>query len=204
MKTKRNFSEKPYNRCLYCPKRLSNPRECNGPRTGSMKTDRWREYMRDIKEVDGLTFEEIAARTNGQMSVASLQGALAPGTTRDLNRETARIIENAIFGMDVAHPCPFEFLDNMDADGKRVMEVEEELSQLRSNIGKTHEFQEKVINSIREDAEKRFYELKDKYEREVAYLKSQVEALQVDNNRLREQMDRKDDYIDRLAKKAGI
>jgi len=160
--------------------------------------------MRDIKEVDGLTFEEISERTNGQMSAPSIQNALAPSATRDLNRETARIIENAIFGIDVAHPCPFEFLDDIDADSKRVIEVEEELAQLRANIGKTHEFQERVINGVREDAEKRIYELKDKYEKEVAYLKKQVEALQNDNDRLRVQMDRKDDYIDRLAKKAGI
>lgn len=155
MKQKKNFAAKPYNRCLFCPKRLSEPRECNGPRTGSMPTERWREYMRDIKEVDGLTFEEIASRTNDQMSAASIQNALAPGATRDLTRETARIIENAIFGVSVAHPCPFEFLDGMSADAKRVAEVQAELTQLRANISRIHDSHEKELESVRADAQKK-------------------------------------------------
>lgn len=175
MKSKKNLAGKPYNRCLYCPKRLSNPRECNGPRTGSMKTDRWREYMRDIKDVDGLTFEEIAARTEGQMSAASIQNALAPGATRDLTRETARIIENAVFGMTVAHPCPFEFLENMDADSKRVKEVEDELAQLRQNIKHLHDSYNIELDKVR-----------DEYQRKIDYLLKDI--------------DRKDSIIDKLLK----
>lgn len=142
--------------------------------------------MRDMKEVDGLTFEEIAARTNGLMSAASVQNALAPGTTRDLTRETARIIENAILGVSVAPPCPFEFLDGMSADAKKLAEMEAELVQLRSNIARTHDSYDYELNIVRTEAQKK-----------IDYLKSE-------NDRLRVQMERKDEYIDRLAKKAGI
>lgn len=186
MKRKKNFSEKPYNRCLFCPKRMSDPRECNGPRTGSMTTDRWREYMRDIKEVDGLTFDEIAERTNGQMSAASIQNALAPGATRDLNRETARIIENAMFGGAVADPCPFEFLGSLPDDTKKAAALETEMEKLRSNISAIHDFYNLELSTVRGECQ-----------RKLDYLKEE-------NQRLREQMDRKDEYIDRLAKKAGI
>lgn len=162
MKNKKNFAEKPYNRCLFCPKRMSVPRECNGPRTGSMTTDRWREFMRDIKEVDGLTFDEIAERTNGQMSSQSIQNALAPGYTGDLTRERARIIENAILGASVAPPCPFDFLEEMSADGKKVLELQEELYKLRSNIGRAHDFQEKELAAVRDEAQRKIdYLLKD-------------------------------------------
>ena len=155
MKTKKNFAEKPYNRCLFCPKRLSDPKECNGPRTGSMPTSRWREFMRDIKEIDGLTFDEIAERTDGQMSAQSIQNALAPGATRDLNRETARIIENAIVGASVAPPCPFDFLDGMNADGKRVLEVETEMVELRKNIEFMHASYKVEMDTIRAEAQKK-------------------------------------------------
>ena len=165
MKSKKNFAEKPYNRCLFCPKRLSEPRECNGPRTGSMKTDRWREYMRDIKEVDGLTFDEIAERTNGLMSTQSIQNALAPGATRDLNRETARIIENAVFGVSVGDPCPFDFLDSLDVDGKRVVEVEAELAQLRQNIKHIHDSYNQELETVRAEYQRKIDYLKDENEK---------------------------------------
>lgn len=155
MKQKRNFTEKPYNRCLFCPKRLSEPRECNGPRTGSMTTDRWREYMRDIKEVDGLTFEEIAARTGGQMSAASIQNALAPGATRDLTRETARIIENAVFGVSVAHPCPFELMEDLSADAKRTLDLENDLRSALADITRICDLHEKELQAVREEAQKK-------------------------------------------------
>ncbi len=183
MKSKRNFAEKPYNRCLFCSKRLSEPKECNGPRTGSMPTDRWREYMRDIKDTDGLTFEEIAERTHGQMSSQSIQNALAPGATGDLTRERARIIENAILGDSIAPPCPFDFLDDISADSKRVMEIEAELEQLRNNIGRTHDFQEKELAAVRADAQKRLDEAQAKHQREIAHLKSQIEYLEKVNDR---------------------
>lgn len=146
MKTKRNFDEKPYNRCLWCPKRRSVPRECNGPRTGSLHTDRWRELMRDLKEVDGLTFEGIAARTNGQMSPQSVQNALAPSATRDLTRETARIIENAIMGDSIAPPCPFDFLADSTSSAKRISDAEDEIARLKKDIELKNRIIEKLLD----------------------------------------------------------
>lgn len=155
MKQKKNFADRPNNRCLFCPKRMSNPRECNGPRTGSMTTPRWREYMRDIKEVDGLTFEEIAARTGGQMSAASIQNALAPGANRDLNRETARIIENAIFGVAVADPCPVDFLAGISDDAKKMSEMELTMTEMRKTISAIHESYAKEMDTIRAEAKRK-------------------------------------------------
>jgi len=142
-----------------------------------MPTDRWREFFRDVKEVDGLTFEEIAARTEGQMSAASIQNALAPGATRDLTRETARIIENAILGASVAPPCPFDFLDEMSADSKKVIELEEELAQLRGNIGRTHDFQEKELAAVRDEARETVNVVRAEAQKKIDYLREENERL---------------------------
>jgi len=191
--------DKPYNRCLSC-EYLGNG--CDGPRTSSMSLERWCEWLRDVKDIQKLTNEQIAEIAN--VSIATVNRVMAGSVAKDIMRSTSAAIENATIGSNGQYPCYLAFLDEMPEETRTVKELQEELAQLRANIGRAHDFQEKVINSVREDADKRIEELKDKYEKEVAYLKKQVESLLGDNNRLREQMDRKDDYIDRLAKKAGI
>lgn len=183
MKSKKNLEQKPYNRCLYCKKRNAEPSECNGPRTASMETPRWREYMRDLKEVEGLTYDEISERTGGQLSAASIQNVLAPGAVGDVTREKARLIENAIFGASVAPPCPFDFMDEMTADAKRVIELEAELAQLRANIGRTHDFQEKELQAVREEAERH----KDSIRAEA---QKKIDHLMAENQWLRKMVDR--------------
>lgn len=162
---------KPYNRCLYCPRRLADPPECDGPRTSAMAIDRWREYMRNVKEISGLTYEDIAERSGGQLSGSTVQNVLAPSAKGDITRETARLIENAIFGSSNAHPCPIDLLDAVPAERKRVMELEAELAQLRSNIARTHDFQEKELKAVREEAQRKIDHLKD----EVGYLREENE-----------------------------
>lgn len=146
MKTKRNFEEKPYNRCLWCDKRRSVPRECNGPRTGSLETERWRELMRDIKEVDDLTYEEIAARTKGKMSAQSIQNALAPGYTGDLTREKARIIENAIMGDSIAPPCPFDFMNDSSHNAKCLADAEDKIAKLEAELERKNRIIDKFLD----------------------------------------------------------
>ena len=128
--------------------------------------------MRDIKEVDGLTFEEIAARTGGQMSTASIQNALAPNANRDLNRETARIIENAIFGVSVADPCPVDLLAGSTDDAKKVADLIAEIADLRKGRAAIHESFDREVEAIRAEAQKK------------------VEFLLAENQRLHKVIDR--------------
>lgn len=174
---------KPYNRCLYCSRRLAEPSECDGPRTSAMSIDRWREYMRDVKEISGLTYEDIAERSNGQLSASSVQNVLAPSAKGDIQRETARLIENAIFGSSNAHPCPVDLLDAVPAERKRVMELEAELDKLRSNIARTHDSHDRELQIVREEAQ-----------RKIDHLKDQIEYLQEVN-------DRNSKVIDKLLEK---
>lgn len=170
MKRKKNFDEKPYNRCLFCEKRLSNPPACNGPRTSSMQTERWREFMRDLKDMDDLTFEELSSRTNGQLSAASIQNSLSPGASGDITRDKARMIENAIFGQSIAPPCPFDFLDDLTSDSQRVLEVEKEMGELRKNISMIHDSYNKELDTVRQECQKKI----DHMQKELEYLRKDL------------------------------
>lgn len=196
---KSTSGKKPYNRCLNC-EHLGNG--CDGPRTSSMSLERWCEWLRDVKRIREMTNVEIAEASG--VSVTTVERVMSGNLEKDIMRSTSTAIENATIGSNGQFPCYLAFFDEMPDEKKTVKELQAELEQLRANIGRTHEFQERVINGVREDAEKRLAEMREKYEKEVAYLKKQAQDLEHSNHRLREQMDRKDDYIDRLAKKAGI
>ena len=59
MKRTASTTLKPYNKCLSCPHRST---RCDGPRTSAMELRRWCEFMRDMKELNGLTNLEIAEK----------------------------------------------------------------------------------------------------------------------------------------------
>jgi hypothetical protein len=70
-----------------------------------MTLERWREFMRDMKEVEGLTYAEISARTNPPIAARTIEKKLSPGGDgQDIMRETARSIETAILG-STEYPC---------------------------------------------------------------------------------------------------
>lgn len=173
MKTKNNYSEKPYNRCLHCEFQVPGQERCDGPRTSAMPTERWKEFMRDVKDMKHLTYADIEERTGGQLSIKTIQTVLAPGGHgKDLMRETARMIENAIMGSSNQYPCYLAFVEELPDDSKTVKELQAELAQLRGNIARTHDFQEKELAIVRAEAQKK-----------IDFLKTEIEWLHkiVDN-----------------------
>ena len=151
----KDFKDKPYNRCLLCVHRIGEKVRCDGPRPPSMTIDRWREYMRDIKELEGLTFEDIAERTEIKLSVKTVQNALAKTAAGDVQRETARQIENAIFGSSSQYPCYMAFMETVPEDARRVNEVEQEMAGLRKNIAMIHESYKSELEQVRRDYQSR-------------------------------------------------
>ena len=160
---KRNYKDKPYNRCLHCDYRNNG---CDGPRTSAMELERWREFMRDMKEAEGLTYVEIAERSG--LSVKTIEKKLSPGGDgQDIMRETARLIENAIIGSSNQYPCYVAFLESVPEHSKNVMEVEAEMAELRKNIEHIHKSYQEELKTVREDAQRKIDHLKD----QIAYLR---------------------------------
>ena len=136
MKRQKTYGEKPYNRCLHCEHRGS---RCDGPRTSAMPTERWREYMRDLKAIRNLTNDEISELTGGVLPSRTIQGCLSASSTADVQRETARMIEDALMGSSNQYPCYLAFLEELPDSSKDVMAYEKEILRLQQSIANIHD-----------------------------------------------------------------
>lgn len=149
MPNKKNYKEKTYNRCLACEHRGVS---CNGPRTSDMTLERWREFMRDMKEVEGLTYAEISDRTNPRIPARTIEKKMSPGGDgQDMMRETARAIEDAILG-STPHPCYLAFLESNPDLGQSRTVLEAEISRLHRDIELLHQSYKAELESVRAEA----------------------------------------------------
>lgn len=134
MVNKKNFKEKTYNRCLYCETR---GQLCYGPRTSDMPIERWREFMRDMKEVEGLKYADISRRTEEigiPIPAKTVEKKLSPdGDGQDIMRETARAIELAILG-SAPYPCYMAFLDSHPDAARETMAINAEIARLNTEL----------------------------------------------------------------------
>lgn len=148
MKRQKTYGEKPYNRCLHCEHR---GKRCDGPRTSAMTTERWREYMRDLKAIRELTNEDISELTGGILPARTIQACLSASSTADVQRETARMIENALMGSSNQYPCYIAFLAEMPDSSKNIAEQEKEILLLQQTLANIHESYKDEIAILRAD-----------------------------------------------------
>lgn len=186
MKKKSDFTGKPYNRCLSCPHRKI---RCDGPRTSGMELHRWCEYMRDMKEINGLTNAEIAERAD--VSVKTVEWIMSLRCDHDIQRDTARRIENAIIGSANTYPCYLAFEEENRPDEKMddaMRELERALADnqdYRSALDNIHSSYRAEMETIRAEAQKK-----------IDFLLEQVAQLRADNNNLWAENNRKSKVID--------
>ena len=191
MKKKSMYGEKPYNRCLSCPHRKV---RCDGPRTSGLELARWCEYMRDMKELNGLTNQEIA--DGADVSVKTVERLMALNADKDILRDTARRIENVIIGSTSTYPCYLAFEEEHRPDEKMVdamHELERVLADnedYRAALDNIHTSYKAEMETIRAEAQKK-----------VDFLLDQVAQLRADNNNLWAENNRKSKVIDTFLSK---
>lgn len=155
MLKKKSYKEKPYNLCLYCDHRSTS---CYGPRTSDMPLERWREYMRDMKEVEGLTYADISRRTQEigvPIPSKTVEKKLAPGGDgQDIMRETARAIEIAILG-SAPYPCYRAFLEANPHTVKPDADHTDEVQHLLREIEMIHAAYRAELETVRAEAQKK-------------------------------------------------
>lgn len=187
MKKKSNFGEKPYNRCLSCQHRKV---RCDGPRTAGLELARWCEYMRDMKEVNGLTNAEIAEEAG--VSIKTVERLMALNADQDIYRDTARRIENAIIGATNQYPCYLAFEEENLPDAQKMNDAMRELERAlddnkdyRAALDNIHASYKAEMETIRADAQKK-----------IDFLLDQVAKLRADNDNLWAENNRKSKVID--------
>ncbi len=203
--------EFPFDACITCDFRSA--KRCAGPNASGMNASRRCDFFQKLQRSNKNTmrngvswsYDYIAAQTNG-ISRSTVIRCITdvnyvPGV--DTYSEVFRVLFD---GSVNQYPCGIHsqekeiaYVDSPEtlAEMERIKQENEairaELSQLRSNIGRTHDFQEKELAEVRAEASAKA----EAYEADIAEYKDLVALL-------KDQIKRKDDYIDRLAIKAGI
>lgn len=188
MRKKIESEDKPYNKCLKCIHR--DEKRCDGPRTSAMPLDRWCEFMRLMKEANGLTNQEISERSG--VSIGTIESIMALTREQDLMRETARRIEDAIIGSSNQYPCYLAFEGSVPVSNEKMNDALRELERALE----TNRDYSKALDNIHESYREEMQLIRDDAQAKIAYLRSQVDRLQRDNDNLWAENVRKSKIVD--------
>ena len=175
MKKKTDFSAKPYNRCLACHHRQD--KKCDGPRTSAMELARWCEFMRDMKEVNGLTNSYIADKSG--VSVKTIERLMACNSEQDIMRETARRIEDAIIGSSNQYPCYLAFEATVPDNAQQLNEATRELERAMAD----NKDYRAALDSIHASYNAEMQLIRDEAQKTIGHLLSEIEYLRRENER---------------------
>ena len=107
MKERHDSSQKPYYRCLSCPRFR---KSCGGRPTRDYDFQTWCEYMRDVKDTFHLTNAYIAKEAD--VSIKTIERITAVNIDHDIMRSIARRIELAVIGPVGNHTCYIDYSDD--------------------------------------------------------------------------------------------
>lgn len=201
MKKQIIFTDEPYAACLECSHRREG--RCNGPRTSTMSLQDWSKFMRAVKEANGLTNKEVEKRTGYKVSLKTIEHVMAMTCDRDIMRDTAALIENAIIGSNTSYPCYLAFEENLPEVSQRVSNA---LRDLEKNLDEKHiaaldelhnsHAAEMLALKVAHTAE--LNAKQEENDAKIQYLREQILRLQRDNDNLWNEITRKSRIIDRL------
>ena len=192
MKAKRDYGEKTYNRCLSCHHRQV---RCNGPRTSAMDLARWCEFMRDMKDVNGLTNAEVAEKSG--VSLKTIERLMAQNCEQDIMRETARRIEDAIIGSSIQYPCYLAFEEAIPEDRQK---LDAALIELEHALDHNRDYQT-ALNNIHLSYNAEIQTIREESKRKVEFLLLQNERLNAEIEYLRRDNERKGEMLEMYFKK---
>lgn len=177
----------PFDDCLHC-QFLGNG--CSGPRTTCMPHERYVAWLKALKKLRMYTNQEIADGTG--LSLATVNDIFA-GRRKDISRTTAGMLEDFIIGGDAKWPCAMQLATGKDVvyeDRPETLEAlrvrTEQVENLRRHLDEFKAVMDREVTTVRSE-----------YDDDIKFYKEQLALL-------REQIERKDSYIDRLAAKAGL
>lgn len=207
MKKQTNYSEKPYNRCLACHHRIE--KRCDGPRTSAMELKRWCEFMRDMKEANGLTNLHIAEKSD--VSVKTIERLMALNCDRDIMRDTARRIEDAIIESSNQYPCHLAYEDTASSNEEKLNAAMQELERAltdnedyRTALDNIHASYKAEMQTIRDEANAEKQAIREEAQKKVDYLLQQLEHYRKENENLWAENNRKSKVVDMFLEKQNV
>lgn len=195
MKKVLDFTDKPYYKCLVCSHFSEN--RCGIP-LSRLPLEDWCICIRVVKEAKHLTNAYVAEKAD--VSIKTIEKIVALNFDQDIRRDTARRIEDAVFGEPFGIVCYLEMADSVPEaserlntamiDLERALSDNEDIRKAMDNVQLTHAAE---MQAIRDDDQKK-----------IDYLQEQNLRLQRDNDNLWAENIRKSKIIDSLIKKSNI
>lgn len=187
MKTKNNVADKPYNMCLTCHHREV---RCDGPRTSAMPLERWCEFMRDMKELNGMTNAEIAEKSG--VSIKRVERLMALNCDQDIMRETARLIEDAIIGSSNQYPCYLAFEQSFPETEQK---LDGALRELERALADNKDYRQ-ALDNIHASYNAEMQLIRDEAQKKIDFLLAEIQVLREECAGWKYENDRKGKMID--------
>ena len=195
MKKVLDFTDKPYYKCLVCS--YFSEKRCGIP-LSRLPLEDWCVCIRVVKEAKHLTNAYVAEKAD--VSVKTIEKIVALNCDQDIRRDTARRIEDAVFGDPCDIVCFLEMADSVPEaseklnaamiDLERALSDNEDIRKAMDNVQITHAAE---MQAIRDEEQKK-----------IDYLREQNLRLQRDNDNLWAENIRKSKIIDSLIEKSNI
>ena len=121
MKQHKDFSQKPYYRCLICPRfRMI----CGGRPTRDMDLPELCEYLGDVMEYFGHSIPYVAKEA--RVSEKTVERIKYRKVTQDFMRGTIRMVEQVVLGHVGEHTCHLDHNDSAAAEQIRELQAKVE------------------------------------------------------------------------------
>lgn len=183
----------PFDDCLKC-QFLGNG--CSGPRTNCMQHERYIEWIKALKKLRSYTNQDIA--DGAGLSLATVNDIFA-GRRKDITRTTAGYLEDFLIGGG-KWPCAMQLSGSKEVVYEDRPETLEALRLAREQTDRIRV----NYNEIRDSVDREMERVRSEYAETIRVLRERVEWLVEQSRAKDDQINRKDDYIDRLAKKVGL
>ena len=195
MKKVLDFADKPYYKCLICSH--FSEKRCGIPLSRLPLAD-WCVCIRVVKEAKHLTNAYVAEKAD--VSIKTIEKIVALNCDQDIRRDTARRIEDAVFGEPFGIVCYLEMADSVPEASERLNTAMIDLERALSD----NEDIRKAMDNVQITHAAEMQAIRDEEQKKIDYLREQNLRLQRDNDTLWAENIRKSKIIDSLIEKSNI
>ena len=189
MKKVLDFTDKPYYKCLVCSHFTE--KRCGIPLSRLPLAD-WCVCIRVVKEAKHLTNAYVAEKAD--VSIKTIEKIVALNCDQDIRRDTARRIEDAVFGEPFGIVCYLEMADSVPEASERLNTAMIDLERALSD----NEDIRKAMDNVQISHAAEMQAIRDDYQQKIDYLREQNLRLQRDNDNLWAENRRKSKIMDTL------
>ena len=195
MKKVLNFTDKPYYKCLVCSH--FSEKRCGIP-LSRLPLEDWCICIRVVKDAKHLTNAYVAETAD--VSIKTIEKIVALNCDQDIRRDTARRIEDAVFGEPCDIVCYLEIADSVPEASERLNAAMIDLERALSD----NEDIRKAMDNVQISHAAEMQAIRDDEQKKIDYLREQNMRLQRDNDNLWAENIRKSKIIDSLLKKDNV